>query len=133
MTRPARSFVRFLAVGSAGFAIDAGLLWSLITLGGDPYLSRAVSFAVAMTVTWALNRRWTFRSTRRKSLHHEYAGYAAVQSAGIAVNFAIYALILSALGATAATAVVALAGGSVVALAVNYLGMKHLVFRTATS
>ena len=133
MTRPANTFPRFLAVGSVGFMVDAGVLWVLMALGGDAYLSRGLSFAMAVSVTWALNRRWTFRSTRRKSLHQEYAGYAAVQGAGIAVNFAIYALILSALGATAATAVVALAGGSVVALAVNYLGMKHLVFRTATS
>ena len=132
MTRLAPTFPRFLAVGSVGFAIDAGVLWVLVTLGGDAYLSRGLSFAMAMSVTWALNRRWTFRGVRRTALHREYAAYALVQGIGIAANFAVYALMLARLGTGPTAAVLALAGGSGVALAVNYLGLKHAVFRPAT-
>lgn len=128
MTRPARPFVRFLAVGTAGFAVDASALWVLISLGGDAYLSRALSFAVAMSVTWALNRRYTFRSARRIAVHREYARYALIQGLGTAINFAVYAMMLSILGAAPAAAVLALACGSCVALFVNYLGMKYMVF-----
>ena len=129
MTRPANTFPRFLAVGSVGFAIDAGLLWALMTLGGDPYLSRGLSFGMAMSVTWALNRRWTFRGARRTAMHREYAAYALVQGLGIAINFAVYALMLMILGTGPGMAVLALACGSGVALAANYLGLKHAVFR----
>ena len=78
MTCPANTFPRFLAVGSVGFMVDAGVLWVLMSLGGDPYLSRGLSFAMAVSVTWALNRRWTFRGPRRTALHREYAAYVMV-------------------------------------------------------
>ncbi|QFT93662.1 GtrA-like protein [Roseovarius sp. THAF9] len=131
MTCLANSFPRFLAVGSIGFVVDAGVLWVLVTLGGDAYLSRGLSFAMAMSVTWALNRRWTFRGARRTALHREYAAYALVQGIGTAINFAVYALMLALLGTGPTAAVVALACGSSVALAVNYIGLKHAVFRPA--
>ncbi|MGK7652277.1 GtrA family protein [Roseovarius sp. B08] len=131
MTRPGKTFPRFLAVGSVGFAIDAGVLWALMTLGGDAYLSRCISFALAMSVTWALNRRWTFRGAHRTALHREYIAYALVQGLGIAINFAVYALMLMLLGTGPILAVMALACGSGVALAANYLGLKHAVFRPA--
>ena len=61
------AFIRFGMVGAAGFVVDAAML-ALATgqLGMDPYRSRALSIAVAMTATWLGNRYFTFAARRAR-------------------------------------------------------------------
>ena len=125
---PSGQFVRFLAVGTLGFIADAGTLLLLVTLGGDPYVMRLVSFAVAVSVTWWCNRNWTFRRATGPC-RGQYLRYFGVQSAGAVVNYAVYAGVLAIVGPTALHAVLALAAGSIAAMALNFVGAKRLVFR----
>jgi putative flippase GtrA len=54
-------FLRFCLVGAAGSLVDAGLLQALVTLAGaNPFVARVSSFLAAATVTWRLNRCFTF-------------------------------------------------------------------------
>lgn len=121
-------FLRFAAVGGIGFLVDAVALYALVKLGGAPLLMRLVSFAVAVSVTWALNRLWTFAKTAQTP-RREYVTYVSVQTAGVAVNYAVYALVLSMLTPSPAHAVFALACGSAVALVGNFVGARTLVYR----
>lgn len=120
-----RGLVRFVAVGGAGFLTDATLLWALVGLGGDPFLMRLISFAVAVRITWWGNRCWTFAGQDSGG----FGAYLAVQLTGMALNYAVYASLVALLPPGAGWAVLALAAGSAVGLVANYLGAARLVFR----
>lgn len=123
-------FLRFGVVGAAGFTTDACTLYLLIRAGVDPYLARVASFPVAVTVTWFLNRIWTFAAHGKGgSAHRQYLGYFIVQIAGALVNYMFYAATLSLMEPTAANAIKALAVGAIFGLIVNFTGAKMLVFR----
>lgn len=124
-----RQITRFLLVGCLGFLVDAGLLYFLVSGGANPYTMRLVSFTVAVSVTWYCNRSWTFTDRSRRGTRQEYISYVGVQLFGAAVNYVVYALCLSAIGISSANAVLALACGSIAALAVNFIGARRIVFQ----
>jgi putative flippase GtrA len=123
-----REIVRFLGVGSVGFVIDAGALVALVHAGYSPFGARVVSFALAVTATWWLNRTWTFRRRAHRANGREFVAYVCVQCGGLALNYAVFAAVLLALGPTPADALPAVAAGSAAALAWNYLGLRRVVF-----
>jgi len=118
---------RFGVVGALGFLADAGVLYLLTRMGGDPYVMRVISFALAVTLTWWMNRRWTFRAARARR-GGEYLSYLAVQLCGAALNYALFALVLYWITPSPANSVLALAVGSVAGLIVNYSGARFIVF-----
>jgi putative flippase GtrA len=71
-------FLRFCAVGTVGFVIDAGILQLLVLgIGMSPYLVRIISFLVAASATWLMNRHYTFKVEHRAT-HSEWARYIAL-------------------------------------------------------
>ena len=121
--------VRFGAVGGVGFVVDGGLLWLLIGNAVDPYLARALSFPIAVLVTWALNRNWTFRATRDASKRGQLTRYFGVQIVGTMSNYVIYSLIISLFGTDGTTVFLAFACGSFVGSFINFFGARMLAFR----
>jgi putative flippase GtrA len=121
--------MRFGAVGAAGFVVDGGLLWLLISLDFDPYLARALSFPIAVIVTWALNRNWTFRETRDISRKGQFRRYFGVQTVGTLTNYAIYSAVIGLFGAAASTIFVAFALGSLIGSFINFFGARKVAFR----
>jgi len=121
-----RRLSSFLIVGALGFLADAAAL-ALFTgeLGIDPYLARVLSIAFALAVTWLLNRSFTFGASRRHAVV-EGARYGSVGLGTSIVNFAVYSALLAMFPALQPLA--ALAAGSVVAMALSYLGYSRLVF-----
>ena len=50
-------FLRFAIIGALGFLLDLAVLaFAIEVLGLGPYAGRALSFAVTVTFTWAMNR-----------------------------------------------------------------------------
>lgn len=132
MTREsAIQFLRFGATGAIGFSADAAALYSLIMLGVDPYLARVFSFAFAVSITWTINRAWTFQKQNAKRLKNRLWRYLAVQILAVLFNYSIYASLLTLFGPTPVNAVFALAIASCVSLFINYAGVRALVFNTA--
>ena len=125
------AFLRFCAVGAIGFVVDGVVLQVLYAgFGWDPFAARAVSVLVAVTATWVLHRRYTFRSRDPRRLA-EWSRFAAVNAAGAGVNVAAYTAVLLAVPATPPLA--ALAVGSALALIANYAGARLFAFsRTLT-
>ena len=120
------SFFRFCLVGGVGFLVDAGVLMALLALEAlGPVSARIVSILVALTATWILNRLLTFRSEDPRYLF-EWSRYALVNGVGALVNYGCYIACLLLIPGIAP--LLALAIGSAVALIVNYLGSRHLVF-----
>jgi putative flippase GtrA len=121
--------LRFAMVGTVGFVTDASLLTALVHLAGwGPYESRPVSFVVAISVTWLLNRVFTFARRAGPDRRREYLRYVAVQGVGVSINFAVYAALLSALPPLMNYPAVALAAGSLAAMTFNFVGVRWLAF-----
>lgn len=121
---------RFLLVGGVGFSIDAGLL----VLAHDLLMvewpiARLVSFTVAATVTWLLNRSLTFAARAGRATIEQWRRYVAVNAAGAALNLAIFMLLISLATPLADRPIVALALAAAVALAFNFFGTRAVVFK----
>ena len=122
---------RFSVVGVTGFLVDAAILLFLVEfLGLAPIPARIFSFSVAVLVTFALHKQWSFGSLRHQKLSTALATYLAVQGIGFTVNFAIYATAISVSPPPFNEPLFALAVASLGALIVNYAGARGLVFGT---
>ncbi len=125
-----RYLFSFTLVGGIGFLADASVLTLLVNgLNWGPYRARLCSFAVAVTLTWYLNRHWTFASQTRNNKKIEYARYLTVQSLGALLNLGIYSICLETFPVMVAYPVLALAIGSGIALFFNFYASRYFVFR----
>lgn len=124
-----RQLLRFCVVGAIAFAVDAGAVQVLVGWRGwDPFLARVVSYLAAATTAWWLNRRYTF-GAGGAPVHREWAAYLVVNTAGGAVNYAVYAALVLAFDAVRAVPALGVAAGSVAGLVVNFALNRWLVFR----
>ena len=88
-------FVRFVVVGVIGFVVDGGGTWLLVHLGVAPMAARVPPLAIAILVTWLLNRTVTFQVERPKE-RAELVRYATVALSSALLNFLLYsALVLA--------------------------------------
>lgn len=121
-----RQLAWFGVVGCIGFSVDAaGYLLLAGPLGLAPLLARLLAFVPATIATWALNRGLAFSRAgpARWGAGAQYLRYLAVQGAGMAVNYGVFYLTHGAW-----PALLALALGSVAAMAFNFAGSRWLVF-----
>ena len=129
MTRTSLSqFGRFAIVGGLGFVIDSCFTLALIHRGIDPYTARILSIALAMMVTWRLNRALTFE-TRGSDQASEGIRYFTVAIIAAVLNYAIYAGLLISIPALPPLLAIIIAIGSVTML--SFVGYRHLVFKGA--
>jgi putative flippase GtrA len=130
---PSRRFIFFCAAGAIGFAVDGGLMVAISTwIGLTPMQARPFSFAVAVTVTWWLNRRYTF-SARTPPGVGEWAKYAATNVVGALVNLAVFYLIMLVFPPAQRYPLAVLAVAAGVALVSNFAGSQWLVFRQVST
>lgn len=123
-----RQVVRFAAIGAIGFVVDGGLMTALSAHASlDPMQARPFSFAAAVTVTWQLNRMYTFCDPGVATLS-QWARYAAVNGAGALINLAVFYVLMLWVPALRSAPLLALAIAAGAALVGNYVGAKHLVF-----
>lgn len=126
--------IRFSIVGIAGFALDAFVLLVFIELVSiNPFVARIPSFLFAATLTWWLNRSWTFRDNPDLPLLRQWLKYLLAMKAGAAVNLLVYATALVTSDSIYLYPVVGVALGSLAGLTVNYLLASRLVFATPAS
>ncbi|CAG1011576.1 MAG: GtrA family protein [Rhizobiaceae bacterium] len=117
---------RFLLTGGIGFLADAGALALLLAATPlDPFAARVLSIGFALTITWLINRNFTFRPSSR-GLVREGARYGGVGIGTSLVNYAAYAGALALVPGL--PPLLALAFGSAVAIAASWLGYSRLVF-----
>jgi putative flippase GtrA len=123
----------FALIGGIGFLVDALVLALLVHgHGWGKYSARFVSFAIAVTVTWLLNRNFTFADNRTSNRRSEYTRYITVQITGMGINLLIYSLCIETSAVMDRWPVIALAVGSAVALIFNYVGARIFVFTGET-
>jgi putative flippase GtrA len=126
----ARQFLLFSVVGGIGFLVDVATLYLAIgALGAGLYGGRLISYVTAATVTWLLNRRYTFRDRRSDKRLAEWGRFLAANATGGLVNYATYAYLVTVYTIAATYPVLGVAAGSVVGLTVNFCLSRYLVFR----
>ena len=123
-------FLRFGIVGALGFLVDSGVLYlGIIRFELDLYTGRALSYLVAATFTWALNRAYTFRDRDNKSLLRQWGKFLVFNLSGGFVNYCVYAVLVTLFAVCRTYPVVAVAAGSATGLVVNFGFSRRFVFR----
>lgn len=119
----------FLLAGSAGFTVDALILSALVNgFGWSPYSARALSFSIAMVITWYLNRTLTFSDRPSKHLGPELLRYALVQIGGVVVNYGVFSAVVALSAQAARWPIIALVPAAATAMGFTYLGMHYFAF-----
>jgi len=122
-------FARFAAAGGIGFLIEAVILtWLVQGQGLNIYGARAISFSVAVTATWAINRNFAFAGLQQQRRGREYSAYFLVQIIGAVINLGVFALAIAVQPGLRSLPVAPLAIGAAVALVFNFLASRNWVF-----
>lgn len=125
-------FCRFGMVGTLGFCVDSAALYLLMYgVGANPYGARVVSFLLSATVTWALNRVFTFRGHHGGSKRTQWAKFLAANSVGGMVNYGTFAALIGWGEPFSTDPVLAVAAGSLAGMMFNFTASKAVVFRPA--
>ncbi len=132
MPAPQRTsqFIRFAAVGAAGFIVDLGVVLLLVQGAGvDPYLARAFAVFAAILFTWVMNRTFTFTVENSSTLKRELLLYFAVNMGGSVINYAVYSAFLWTVGGRLPMVLVISVGlGSLAGLMWNFSMSRRLIY-----
>ena len=117
----------------AGFIVDAGIV-ALITqkFGLGPIVAQVIAFSVAVTVTWLVNRHWTFAEHASEKWLYEWTRYVAANSIGAVVNNSVYAILVLTIILFSKNPVLAVAAGSMAGMGFNYASSRLMVFKPST-
>ena len=90
-----QKFVKFCVVGASSFTIDTGIAYLLIfTAHQNFYLSKTISFTLAVTNGFIWNRRWTFQEEKHnRKQSHQYGMFFAVNVVGYFLNLTISTIV----------------------------------------
>lgn len=121
-------FFRFCIVGVIGFVVDAGvfqLFFAYLHVG--PFLARIPSFAAAASITWILNRHFTFR-VKHQSSRAEWLLYTVAMLLGATMNYGAFALSVTHWSTVHSYPMLGIAIGSIAGLLMNFMSSRF-VFR----
>lgn len=125
MRQTVKRLASFALAGFSGFVVDAGITETLVALSVSPYVARIGAVAVAIAVTYAINRHLTF-GDRRGGAGGQRLRYVAVSLLAIAFNYAAFAITIALLPGVRPIAGVIV--GTAIGMVVNYLGYSRFVF-----
>ena len=129
-------FLMFSVSGAIGLIVDLSALY-LASIFMNLYSARLLSFLVAVTSTWLLNRNFTFKESEQKKqteikqknyLLTEFLRYFVANLSGGLVNLAVYSLYIS-YNFETTEKYIATCLGSLSGLALNFSLSKFVVFR----
>ena len=121
-------FLMFGTVGAVGFLADTATVYTLrYSLG--LYGAGMVAYVVAATVTWLVNRVWTFRGQGSGPAHRQWARFLVVNLGGFVLNRGTYAILVTFVPLCAAEPVYAVGAGAVAGMFLNFSLSRTMVFR----
>lgn len=121
-------FLMFGTVGAIGFLFDTATVYALRHSLGL-YGAGAVSYCVAATVTWLLNRLWTFRGKGSGPVHRQWARFVVVNLGGFVLNRGTYAALVTFVPLCAEQPVFAVGAGAIAGMFLNFSLSRAMVFR----
>ena len=144
--KPFGQFSRFLVVGILNTGADlvvlnAETLLTGIKEGGGYALQKGISFCVAVTCSYFLNKHWTFGVPRTDERKGRFSRFFVVSVVGAAINIAVATVVATYVKDLAAPFIgarlaadqvwvnVGALCGTGAGLLWNFFGYKHLVFK----
>lgn len=124
----AGEFARFGSVGAVGFVANVATVYALRGAVGL-YAAGLAAYLVAATVTWALNRAWTFQGRSTLAPHRQWVLFLLANSLGFALYYGTYVALVSLSPACAAHPVLAVFGGMLAGMFANFALSRAYVFR----
>lgn len=122
------SFIRFGIVGTSALPIDIAIVYALRGSIGL-YAAGAVSYFVAATWTFNLNRIWTFAGRGTGPLWLQWLRFLGANLTGLVLNRGTYFLLISFSQTCREYPAIPIAAGAVAGLSANFLASRRLVFR----
>jgi putative flippase GtrA len=122
-----RELFRFSLVGALGFVVATAILYTLMAIGTGFYGGYALAFFATVTLTWRLNRGFTF-ADRSAGLLRQWAHFTVSNAIAGIFNYAAFAGLIAASATAREVPILATAAGAVAGLAVNFLAAKRFVF-----
>jgi len=117
---------RYLVAGFTGAGTNIGLLYVFTDIAGIWYLySSAMSFVVAVVVSFMLQKFWTFADQNVEKVHHQFARFLGVALFGIIINTACMFFLVDVIGLWYILAQIIT--GALIAI-INFLMYKFLIF-----
>ena len=124
-----RHYGGFVLAGLCALAADTAVLSLLTRVGGlSPFFARPFGIAVAMLVSWSINRTVTFNAQVPPTVL-ELSRFAGVSLASQCVNYAVFATLLLAFPRLAPE--LALLMACFVSMFVSYTGFRYGVFASS--
>ena len=121
-------FLQFGCIGGVVFLFDASCFWLLIKLTGWPSLARVISVALAVTLSWALNRALTFRHQVGSASWRELFKFALSQLPGACINALASMVAFTSLPFTYNNAWLSAGVGALAGLVANFIMANFFVF-----
>lgn len=91
--RVALQFVQFCLVGAFSTALNVGLLNLFMSFGWGVIPSHVLSFSLAVTNGFFMNRAWTFRESRGRQMHRQYVMFVLVNLVGLGLSLLIVLIV----------------------------------------
>ena len=113
--------VRFVCVGVAAFVVDAAIVWILGYVLANLYVARAMSLCASIMLTFVLNRALTFSASGPLRIG-EVASYVGASAIGIALNYAVYAVLIK----LEVFWLIAMMAGTVVGASFNFIAYGRI-------
>jgi len=81
---------KFTLVGGTTFIVDTVAFYGLKSsvLEAKPVTAKVIAVLVATSLSYVLNREWSFKSRGGREAHHEAALFFAISGVGMAINAA---------------------------------------------
>ena len=129
----ASELLSFGAVGVFNSIADFAVFNALLPIG--PIKANLVSTFVATTVSYLLNRHWTYRDRERTTLRREYMLFFALNMVGFVIQSAVLGVAKYGLGFTEHSDRIAFniakAAGIGIAMVFRFWSYRTFVFKTA--
>lgn len=122
-------FIKFGTVGAVGFGFDNALVYfGIYILGFSRDIAGLFSFPFVVTLTWAGNRFFTFRESRRDRLSTQLLKFMSVCAVGLLFNRGTYSLMTHNVPLAYDYPVLGLLAGTAVGMFFNFFVIRKLVF-----
>lgn len=124
--------ILFVLAGGIGFITEVIIIQLLISVFSVSFIAvRAVSFPIAVSVTWFINRKITFLSKNRVA--SELSQYILIQILGGLINLSIYYLIIPNQHFQSVNPIFVLAIAAFCSMIFTFYTSKKIVFQQKTN
>jgi len=125
-------FFKFGLVGGIVFLFDAACFWLALKVFSNSVVARSISVLLAITLSWLINRSFTFHADAKPASWKEWLRFALSQFPGACANALVSVIAFNYVPLAQNNPWLSVACGSAAGLTINFLMANFFVFqRTA--